>query len=83
MEQLKIVAPLDKAFEPTYRGLRAFESEALAANGPVLRIALERNDGLVATRDMRVLPHGQMTRAAFTWWSAWSKACFGCTAASV
>ncbi|MEG2702335.1 MAG: ROK family protein, partial [Clostridia bacterium] len=59
MEQLKIVAPLDKAFEPTYRGLRAFESEALAANGPVLRIALERNDGLVATRDMRVLPHGQ------------------------
>ena len=57
MENMKVLAPLDKAFEPLYRGLCAFG--ARAAHGPLLRIALERNDGLVATHDMHVLPEGE------------------------
>lgn len=57
MENMKVLAPLDKAFEPLYRGLCAFGERA--AHGPLLRIALERNDGLVATHDMHVLPEGE------------------------
>ena len=58
METMKVIAPLDKAFEPIYRSLCAFGERAKAENGPELRIALERNDGLVATHDMRILPEG-------------------------
>ncbi len=57
MSELKIKAPLDQAFEPIYRSLTAFAERA--KNGPELRIALERNDGLVATHDMRILPEGE------------------------
>ncbi|MEG2356356.1 MAG: ROK family protein [Clostridia bacterium] len=59
MENRKVSAPLDLTFEPIYRGLRAFDQEARKAGGPELRIALERNDGLVATHDMRILPARQ------------------------
>ena len=58
MENLKVLAPLDKAFEPIYRGLCAFSARAAELNGPEIRIALERNDGLTAIRDMRILPEG-------------------------
>lgn len=58
MEHMKVPAPLDGAFEPIYRGLRAFDEQARNAGGPEIRIALERNDGLVATHDMRILPEG-------------------------
>ena len=58
MEHMKVPAPLDGAFEPIYRGLRAFDEQARSAGGPEIRIALERNDGLVATHDMRILPEG-------------------------
>ncbi len=58
MEAMKVQAPLDQSFEPIYRALRAFDEQARAAGGPEIRIALERNDGLVATHDMRVLPEG-------------------------
>ena len=57
MEKMKVLAPLDPAFEPIYRGLEAFS--ARAAEGPEIRIAVERNDGLVATHDMRILPEGE------------------------
>ena len=57
MDKMKVIAPLDPAFEPIYRGLQAFA--ARAAGGPRIRIALERNDGLVATHDMRILPQGE------------------------
>ena len=57
MDKMKVLAPLDPAFEPIYRGLEAFA--ARAANGPEIRIAVERNDGLVATHDMRILPEGE------------------------
>ena len=57
MEKMKVRAPLDPAFEPIYRGLEAFA--ARAAEGPEIRIAVERNDGLVATHDMRILPEGE------------------------
>ncbi|HIU08598.1 MAG TPA: ROK family protein [Candidatus Limiplasma pullistercoris] len=57
MEKMKVLAPLDPAFEPIYRGLEAFA--ARAAEGPEIRIAVERNDGLVATHDMRILPEGE------------------------
>ena len=57
MDKMKVTAPLDPAFEPIYRGLQAFA--ARAAGGPRIRIALERNDGLVATHDMRILPQGE------------------------
>lgn len=58
MKHMKVPAPLDGAFEPIYRGLRAFDEQARSAGGPEIRIALERNDGLVATHDMRILPEG-------------------------
>ena len=58
MENLKVLAPLDPAFEPIYRSLRAFADRAAELNGPVIRIALERNDALVATQDMQILPEG-------------------------
>ena len=57
MEKMKVLAPLDPAFEPIYRGLEAFA--ARAAEGPEIRIAVERNDGLVAPHDMRILPEGE------------------------
>ena len=57
MDKMKVTAPLDPAFEPIYRGLQTFA--ARAASGPRIRIALERNDGLVATHDMRILPQGE------------------------
>ena len=58
MENLKVLAPLDKAFTPIYRGLCDFKARAEKENGPMIRIALERNDKLVATRDMQILPEG-------------------------
>ena len=58
MENLKVLAPLDPAFEPIYRSLRAFADRAAELNGPTIRIALERNDALVATQDMQILPEG-------------------------
>ena len=58
MTNLKVSAPLDLAFEPIYRGLCAFQQRAAGLNGPVLRIALERNDGLTAVHDLRILPEG-------------------------
>lgn len=57
MEKLKVAAPLDPAFAPIYREMQAFA--ARAAKGPEIRIAMERNDGLVATHDMRILPEGE------------------------
>jgi len=58
MENLKVPAPLDPAFEPIYRSLRAFSDRAAQLNGPTIRIALERNDSLVAVHDMQILPEG-------------------------
>jgi len=58
MENLKVLAPLDPAFEPIYRSLRAFGDRAAELNGPTIRIALERNDSLVAVQDMQILPEG-------------------------
>ena len=58
MENLKVLAPLDPAFEPIYRSLRAFAARAAELNGPTIRIALERNDSLVAVQDMQILPEG-------------------------
>ena len=58
MENLKVLAPLDPAFEPIYRSFCAFGSRAKELNGPTIRIALERNDSLVATQDMQILPEG-------------------------
>ena len=58
MENLKVLAPLDPAFEPIYRSFCAFFSRAKELNGPTIRIALERNDALVATQDMQILPEG-------------------------
>lgn len=58
MEQLKVLAPLDTAFAPIYRGFQAFTKDAKAAGGSEVRITLERNDGLVAVHDMLVLPEG-------------------------
>ncbi|NLO85711.1 MAG: ROK family protein [Clostridiales bacterium] len=58
MEQLKVLAPLDPAFDPIYRGLQAFTQEAKAAGGNEIRITLERNDGLTAVHDMTMLPEG-------------------------
>ncbi|MBR3873695.1 MAG: ROK family protein [Clostridia bacterium] len=58
MENLKVLAPLDQAFEPIYRSFTAFAARAEKENGPMIRIALERNDKLVATQDMRILPEG-------------------------
>ncbi|MDY2656598.1 MAG: ROK family protein [Candidatus Limiplasma sp.] len=57
MDKMKVTAPLDPAFSPIYRGLQAFA--ARAAKGPEIRIAVERNDGLVATHDMHILPEGE------------------------
>lgn len=57
MVKLKVAAPLDPAFAPIYREMQAFA--ARAAKGPEIRIAVERNDGLVATHDMRILPEGE------------------------
>ena len=57
MEKLKVAAPLDPAFAPIYREMQAFA--ARAAKGSEIRIAVERNDGLVATHDMRILPEGE------------------------
>ena len=51
--------PLDPAFQPIYPALKAFALEAAAANGPQLRLAVERNGGLVAVQDMQLLPEGQ------------------------
>ncbi|MDY3815209.1 MAG: ROK family protein [Candidatus Limiplasma sp.] len=56
MDSLKIIAPLDKAFTPIYRSLCDLQARSEKENGPTLRIALERNDGLTAVRDMRLLP---------------------------
>ncbi len=58
MENLKVLAPLDKAFTPIYRCLCDFAARAEKENGPKIRIALERNAGLVATQDMQILPEG-------------------------
>ena len=58
MKNLKITAPLDPAFEPIYLGLCEFQARAEELGGPVIRIALERNDGLTAVHDLRILPEG-------------------------
>ena len=58
MTNLKISAPLDPGFAPIYRGLCEFQARAEELGGPVIRIALERNDGLTAVHDLRILPEG-------------------------
>lgn len=58
MEQLKVLAPLDPAFDPIYRGLQNFDKDAKAVGGSEIRITLERNDGLTAVHDMTILPDG-------------------------
>lgn len=58
MADLKICAPLDKGFSPIYASLCQLKAQAEKENGPQLRIALERNNGLVATFDMQLLPEG-------------------------
>ena len=58
MDNLKVLAPLDPSFTPIYRGLCDFGARAAELNGPEIRIAVERNDGLVAVQDMRILPEG-------------------------
>ncbi len=59
MERMAIHAPLDAAFEPIYLAFKQFGADAKAANGPMLRLAVERNDGLTATQDLQILPEGQ------------------------
>lgn len=59
MDTLKRKAPLDAAFEPIYLVLRQFAKDAEKLSGPVLRLAVERNNGLTATHDMQILPEGQ------------------------
>lgn len=56
MSNYKVAAPLDKNFMPIYRELCDFQEEARKAGGHQLRIALERNDGLVAVHDMWIYP---------------------------
>ena len=58
MEHLKIPAPLDSNFSPIYCSLCQLQARAEKENGPMIRLALERNDGLVAVYDMRLLPEG-------------------------
>ena len=58
MSPLQISAPLDKHFTPILRGLTAFEKEAKAAGGHAARVALERNNGLTAVRELIVFPDG-------------------------
>lgn len=59
MDGLKIKAPLDPAFQPIYLELQAFQKDAEKVGGPMLRLAVERNDGLTAVQDLRILPEGQ------------------------
>ncbi len=59
METLKIKAPLDAAFTPIYQELKRFLQDAKQAQGPQLLLAVERNDGLVATQSLQILPEGQ------------------------
>ncbi len=59
MDAIKIKAPLDQSFQPIFLEYRQFLRDAEAAGGPLVRLAVERNEGLVATQDMRVLPEGR------------------------
>lgn len=58
MENLKIAAPLDPAFQPIYHTLRAFFQEAAQQNGPHILLAVERQEGLTAIQKMQILPEG-------------------------
>lgn len=58
MEAMKINAPLDAAFQPIFCELARFAQDAKNANGPTVRLAVERNDGLIATHDLQILPEG-------------------------
>ena len=59
MRELAVKAPLDPAFQPIYEALADLTRDAEKAEGPMIRLAVERNNNLVATHDMRVLPPGQ------------------------
>lgn len=53
-----ILAPLDPKFQPIYPAFSAFQSRAKQENGPIVRLALERENKLVAVRDLQILPEG-------------------------
>ena len=58
MTALKVQAPLDEGFTPIQKQLEEYDLRAKELGGSTVRFALERNDGLTAVRDMRVLPGG-------------------------
>ncbi|NLV58800.1 MAG: ROK family protein [Clostridiales bacterium] len=59
MESLPIKAPLDADFLPMITELRCFARDAAPAGGPVLTLAVERNDGLVEVQELQILPDGR------------------------
>ncbi|MDD3334028.1 MAG: ROK family protein [Eubacteriales bacterium] len=59
MSYLKIPAPLDPSFSPIYQELMEFQEAACKAGGNQIRLALERNDGLVSTFDLWIYPDGK------------------------
>jgi len=59
MSDLKKSTPLDKDFQPIYLAFKEFAKDAKDAGGAMLRLAVERNEGLTAVCDLQILPEGQ------------------------
>ena len=58
MESLKVQAPLDPNFLPIAKELRRFAQDARQAGGPAIVLAVRRNNGLVETQQLQILPEG-------------------------
>lgn len=58
MESLKVQAPLDPNFLPIAKELRRFAQDARQAEGPAIVLAVRRNNGLVETQQLQILPEG-------------------------
>ena len=59
-------APLDDEFRPASLAYRAFEREAAECEGPVLELALEREDQRISRFALRLLPAGHPAAAENT-----------------